>query len=150
MKKFLNLRGQAAVEFSLLLPIFALILFATIYLGMFIIDYVTLDNAAAQAARHAAMNSPSYEILQEDKDKIESTKLLFRWYELKKNRCIKSSLGSLVEDSEGNLEFEENASGDHVRVMIQATWREDKSDSILGDILKDRYTVLKIVKKEET
>ena len=64
MKKFLNLREQAAVEFSLLLPIFALILFATIYLGMFIIDYVTLDNAAAQAARHAAMNSPSYEILQ--------------------------------------------------------------------------------------
>ena len=148
MKRFLRRRGQAAVEFSLLLPIFALILFATIYAGFFVLDYVTLDNAAAQTARHAALNKTrNYTPLDEDKTIVENTQLFFTWYELKSN-CVKCWRGDINSDGE----FEPvafGASGDYVQIMIQATWREDKSDALLGDILPNKYTVSKVVKIED-
>lgn len=139
MKKFLNLRGQAAVEFSLLLPIFALILFATIYIGMFVLDYVTLDNAAAKAARHAALND--YKMRDEDKTKIAGTYLFLSLYELKENECVKSWRGDI--DSDGNFTVN-NDSGKCMRVMIRATLKDDKKDTILGDILPEKYTISKI------
>ncbi len=135
MKKFLRRRGQAAVEFSLLLPIFALILFATIYIGFFVLDYVTLDNAAAQAARHAALNPPNYTITIPDQTKIEKTALFLSWYALKENNCAKSKV-TYNEDDPPKPEY--------VTVMIQATLKDDKNDTILKDILPDKYTVLKI------
>ena len=136
MKKFFGRRGQAAVEFSLLLPIFALILFATIYIGFFVLDYVTLDNAAAKAARNAALNPLNdYKIVDDDKTKIESTALFLSWYELKKNDCTKRKV-TYNEDDPPKPEY--------VTVMIQATLKDDKDDTILKDILPDKYTISKV------
>lgn len=138
MKKILWRRGQSAVEFSLLLPVFALLLFATIYVGMFVLDYVTLDNAAAQAARHAAMNSTEdYEITADDVTKIRATKLFLTWYKLE-GECTKRRI-IYNEDTPTLPEY--------VTVMIQATL--NKTDTILGDILPNAYTVSKTVPVEQ-
>jgi Flp pilus assembly protein TadG len=49
-------KGQALVEFALLLPIFVLILFGVFDLGRAVFAYNTVANAARQGARVAAVN----------------------------------------------------------------------------------------------
>lgn len=48
--------GQALVEFALVLPVIALLVFGFIDIGRLVFDYNTLTNAARQAARVAAVN----------------------------------------------------------------------------------------------
>ena len=75
-------RGQASIEFALILPIFAMLLFALVYVGFLFIDVVTLDSAAAAAARNAAANGGT---LSDDfKTKFSKPPQLFLyWYEVK-------------------------------------------------------------------
>ena len=121
------------MEFALVLPIFALILFATIYVGFFVLDYVTLDAAAAAAAREAALNKnsdPPYEIRSETREKIKDRKRFLKWY-------------TMVDDSP-KITKETTESGDtYVTVMIQA---ELKKNNKLLDFLPKYYTVSKTAK----
>ncbi|MBR0261804.1 MAG: pilus assembly protein [Selenomonadaceae bacterium] len=151
MKKFFGQRGQAAVEFTLVLPFFVLVLLSTIYLGMFVVDYVTLDNAANAAARHAAVNNKNtedptknYTITDDDKEKIKETKLFLTWYTLKKKEfdCSKSKRGKFVEG-----EFQAAPDGDYVQVLIQAT-SDLAEGNIFKNILPKNYTVAKVAKIE--
>ena len=51
-----NERGQALVEFALVLPIFVLLLVAIFDLGRAVFAYNTLTNAAREGARMAIVN----------------------------------------------------------------------------------------------
>lgn len=51
-------RGQTLVEFALLLPLFFLFLFGTMYVGFLFSDYMSYDNMARMAAREAAITGP--------------------------------------------------------------------------------------------
>ena len=48
-------KGQTLVEFTLVLPIFLLLIFGLIYSGMLFYDYSTLSNIARSAARERAI-----------------------------------------------------------------------------------------------
>lgn len=48
-------RGQAIVEFALLLPLFFILLFGIFYAGMIFADYMTLANIARSSAREASI-----------------------------------------------------------------------------------------------
>lgn len=133
MKKYLRRRGQAAVEFALLLPIFALVLFSTIYIGFFVLDYVTLDNAAAQAARNAVKNGYPYNITTTDSAKISRTDLFLTWYEL----------------NSANSELTTEGGINYVTVTIRAELKSTKRDTILADIMPEAYTVSKTVQIEQ-
>ena len=74
-------RGQASIEFALILPIFAMLLFTLIYLGFLFIDVVTLDSAAAAAARSAAISTDG-EPSDAVKKQIQKTTLFLYWYEM--------------------------------------------------------------------
>jgi TadE-like protein len=50
-------RGQALVEFSLVFPIFAMVLFGIISLGLWVFYQQQLSNATREAARYAAIHS---------------------------------------------------------------------------------------------
>ncbi|MDA8202949.1 MAG: pilus assembly protein [Chloroflexi bacterium] len=52
-------RGQALVEFALVFPIFAMLLFALIAFGLWAFYQQQLSNAAREAARYAAIHSSS-------------------------------------------------------------------------------------------
>ena len=54
MKK-LKQKGQAVIEFAVVLPLFVLFLFGIIYSGMLFYDYISLSNLARSAAREAAI-----------------------------------------------------------------------------------------------
>jgi Flp pilus assembly protein TadG len=49
-------RGQALVEFALVLPVFALLLFAVIQFGIVFNNYITLTDAVRTGARTAAVS----------------------------------------------------------------------------------------------
>lgn len=68
-------RGQASIEFALILPIFAMLLFALVYVGFLFIDVVTLDSAAA--ARSAAANNGTVNSTLRDKIKNETKLFLY-------------------------------------------------------------------------
>ena len=48
-------KGQALVEFALIVPFFLLLVFGIIYSGMLFYDYSTLSNVARSAAREKAI-----------------------------------------------------------------------------------------------
>ncbi|SDO78537.1 TadE/TadG family type IV pilus assembly protein [Selenomonas ruminantium] len=50
-------KGQAIVEFALLLPLFLILLFGILYTGMIMADYLTLSSMARSSAREAAVIS---------------------------------------------------------------------------------------------
>lgn len=52
-------RGASLVEFSLVLPMLLLVVTGIIQFGYIFSSYVTLRNAAAVAARHAALTNPT-------------------------------------------------------------------------------------------
>lgn len=154
MKKFLRRRGQAAVEFALLLPVFALVLFSIIYTGFFVLDYVTLNNAAAQAARAAALNkSSSYSIPDDVRTKVGQTPLFLSWYAIdagSPKRIINTvTETTTVENQETGQPTETTTTKqESVTVMIQTNLTMDER-SILAGILPEHYTVSKTANIEE-
>jgi len=149
-------RGQASIEFALILPIFAMLLFALVYVGFLFIDVVTLVSAAAAAARSAAASTdgePSNAV----KKQIKKTNLFLYWYTIKHNKVDED--GKQINDSEGNPEVEIHLK----RIMtgdaevdanvftygIQANLKENvKNNAVLGKILPEAYTVVKSAYKE--
>ncbi len=55
MKRVRDDRGQAVVEFTLMLPFLLLMLFAIVELGFALYTQVTINNAASEGARYAAV-----------------------------------------------------------------------------------------------
>ncbi len=53
-------KGQAIVEFALVLPLFFLFLWGIIYTGLLYRDYLTLSNLARESARSASIQGPDY------------------------------------------------------------------------------------------
>lgn len=51
-------KGQALVEFTLLVPIFLLLLFAIVDFGMGFYSWITVTNAAREGARLGAVHAP--------------------------------------------------------------------------------------------
>jgi Flp pilus assembly protein TadG len=51
-------KGQALVEFALLVPIFAILLFAIVDFGMGFYSWITVTNSAREGARVGAVHAP--------------------------------------------------------------------------------------------
>lgn len=51
----MNKRGQAMVEFAIIVPFFIFMLYAFSYLGMFFHDYLTLNEMTRDIARHESV-----------------------------------------------------------------------------------------------
>ena len=133
MIKFLKQRGQAVIEFALILPIFALLLPAMIYLGFFILDYVTPDAAAGYAARYVAVHGEGEDsnYQTEVKDKVQNTLLYLNRYE--------------IDDDSPKRYAETNDK--IVTYMIQAN--RQTTNTLLEIFLPTKFTVMKSAYKVE-
>jgi len=60
--------GQSLVEFTLVLPIFLLVLFAIIDFGMAFNAWITVTNSAREGARVGSVRAPSVDIEQRVRD----------------------------------------------------------------------------------
>jgi Flp pilus assembly protein TadG len=68
-------RGQALVEFALVIPLFLLMLVGIFDLGRAVFSYNTLTNAAREGARLAIVNQYKPTIIQRAKDQTAITEL---------------------------------------------------------------------------
>lgn len=129
-------RGQASIEFALILPIFAMLLFALVYVGFLFIDVVTLDSAAAAAARSAAASDDGkVNPTLENKIKNETTLFLY-WYK--------------VDEDSPKIKKETSTEGDEFfTAMIQVKLKDEvKDNAVLKMFLPEKYTVVKSAYKE--
>ncbi|MBR4172994.1 MAG: pilus assembly protein, partial [Clostridia bacterium] len=74
-------KGQAIVEFALVLPILLLILFMILFGGLLFVDYLTLSNTARSSARDAALlGSEKYSAIKtEYHNKTKLVSDLYTW-----------------------------------------------------------------------
>lgn len=64
MKHLKNQKGQALVEFALILPILLLLVMGILQFGMMLSTYLTIENASREGARKGITGSPDAEIRQ--------------------------------------------------------------------------------------
>lgn len=62
MKRLRNQKGQALVEFAVVLPVLLLLVMGIAQFGMLLSSYLTLENAAREAARAGIIGSTDTEI----------------------------------------------------------------------------------------
>lgn len=144
MKKFFKRRGQASVEFALILPIFALLLFALVQLGFLFIDVVTLDSAVSAAARDAAQQD-DMKVRKEVSDKIKDTTLFLYWYEMDGDSPKRTKLEELRSEDDPSKIL-----GYFIEYCVQVKLTgKAKDNAVLKMILPEKYTVKKTAYKEE-
>ncbi len=73
-------KGQAILEFALVLPFFLMLCFGILFAGLLFSDYLTLSNLARESARAASIQGNDY--YQAIQDAGKSQKLLTRLYSL--------------------------------------------------------------------
>ena len=151
-------RGQASIEFALILPIFAMLLFALIYLGFLFIDVVTLDSAAAAAARSAAQqdikekvdgvitfNENKIKVSDAVKNKIKGTKIFLYWYEMDEYSPKRIKLERLMK-TDDPTEIE----GYFIQYGVQVKLKDSvKENKVLRMVLPEKYTVVKSAYKKK-
>ena len=129
-------KGQAVVEFAVVLPLFLLILFGIIYSGMLFYDYSTLSNLARSSAREAAVTSvtPTNNRYTEIEDhyKTVSDSLVTSLYTKDPNDPIK------VE--------QDSSSG----VKVTITMNLNTASTLMRMVLPDTYAIEYYMKKDQS
>lgn len=74
-------KGQAVVEFALVLPFFLMLCFGILFAGLLFSDYLTLSNLARESARAASIQGNDYYDAIEQS--VANPKLLTSLYSLK-------------------------------------------------------------------
>ena len=120
-------RGQAIVEFALVLPFFLMLCFGIIFAGLLFSDYLTLSNLARESARAASIQGNDHY------DAIEQAgtnqKLLTNLYSLN---------NIMIEDGENSS----------VKVTLDVSRNSFPGAGIVDYLLPDNYTIVYSMYKE--
>ena len=147
MKK-LKQKGQAVIEFAVVLPLFVLFLFGIIYSGMLFYDYISLSNLARSAAREGAIvqdfdNSSSIRTQIETYYSTKTHSLLTKLYEpvpysgsSDPNKVVK------VELVTGDPAYEDNS------IVVTINMQRNVSSGLLEIILPEDYSIIYFMRRE--
>lgn len=74
-------KGQAVVEFALVLPLFFMLFWGIVYTGLLYKDYLTLSNFARESARVASIQGATacYHIMREETPAPNLSTSLYHW-----------------------------------------------------------------------
>ena len=131
-------RGQAIVEFAILLPLFLVLLFGIFYASMIFANYMTLSSIARSSAREAAIISSESDYnnnYKKIREKYKDEKLpmdIFDW--------------QATSTENFNIKFDKNSH--NVEVTMKA--KLYKSGSQLGNILNNLAGDSKLAKIDIT
>lgn len=70
MKALKNQKGQALVEFAIVLPLILLIVLGIVQFGMLLSSYLSLTNAAREGARAGVIGGTNYDIIETVKNTL--------------------------------------------------------------------------------
>jgi len=122
MRKFQ--KGQSIVEFALVLPLFFLLLWGFIYLGMFFADYLMLNDVARSCAREASLISAS--TLTQGDGKVAADDLVKKY----KKQCQERQNTTLYQWPEITIVEEKSEQG-NANVLV--TLKESLTSGKKGD-----------------
>lgn len=120
-------KGQAIVEFVMILPLFLLFLFGTVYVGMIFADYISMNDMARSCAREASYeSSEKYKSICEKYNPDDLPVGIYTWT-----------------NDDFYISSEDN--GTRVQVHIKATLNETKGSivTIIQNItqIKDKFDI---------
>ena len=125
-------KGQALVEFALVLPLFLFLVFAIIYSGMFFHDYSTLSNIARSAARERAISGSGI-----DNETIKG-------YYFKNNTFTPSLITGLYHPADTNpftIEGTDN-------IVVTITMQLGDSSYLMRVVLPEQYSIVYNMRKD--
>lgn len=131
-------RGQAIVEFAILLPLFLILLFGIFYASMIFADYMTLSSIARSSAREAA-------IISSESDYNNNYKKIREKY---KNEKLPLDIFDWKATSTENFNIKFDKKSHNVEVTMKA--KLYKSGSQLGNILNNLAGDTKLAKIDIT
>ena len=142
--KMLKQKGQAVIEFAVVLPLFVLFLFGIIYSGMLFYDYISISNLARSAAREAAI------VQTLDADKIDNIE---RYYSEKSLNLLTSLYTPVPEEGKTypfkvELKEPEPPSTDK-SVEVTIKMQRNVSSALLELILPEDYTIMYLMRRDE-
>jgi len=140
MKK-LKQKGQAVIEFAVVLPLFVLFLFGIIYSGMLFYDYISLSNLARSAAREAA-------IVQD----LDATKIadIQNYYSGRATNLL-THLYEPKPENTGDPAFKvelKTPSGEDPSVEVTIRMERNVSSGLLEIILPEDYTIMYFMRRD--
>ena len=128
-------KGQALVEFALVLPFFLLFVFGIIYSGMMFYDYSTLSNVARSAARERAITAMST-----DNDTIEGY-----YFDQESKRFKYGLVTSLYRLNDFSIVGPETNNPD---IVVTVTMELDSSTALMRMVLPPQYSVVYHMRKD--
>ena len=135
-------KGQALIEFTLVLPLFFIMIFGVIYSGMLFYDYSTLSNIARSAARERAITKT----VEEDSSNGKSNATIVKNYF--DNGSFKYGLvTSLYKPASDALKIDTDNPPD---IVVTATMEIDSRSYIMQMILPEKYSVVYHMRKDYT
>ena len=133
-------KGQALIEFTLILPFFLLLIFGLIYTGMLFHDYSTLSNIARTAARDRAITS-----------NVEDNVIIERYYD-SANGKFKYALVTdlykpgLEESTSPAMLIETSSDGD---IVVTINMRlADGTSPLMEMVLPNKYSIVYHMRKD--
>lgn len=133
-------KGQALIEFALVLPFFLLLVFSLIYTGMLFHDYSTLSNIARTAARDRAITSS-----------VDDNVIIDRYYDSAKGKFKYALVTDLykpggAESTEPAMAIETKSDGD---IVVTINMRlTDETSPLMEMVLPDKYSIVYHMRKD--
>ena len=146
--KRLKQKGQAIIEFAVVLPLFVLFLFGIIYSGMLFYDYISLSNLARSAAREGAIvqnfdNNSSVRTQIETYYSTKTNSLLTQLYEPVPYSGSDPTKIVKVELVTGDPAYEDNS------IVVTINMQRNVSSGLLEIILPEDYTIKYFMRRDE-
>lgn len=116
-------KGQSIVEFALVLPLFLLLVFGLLYVGMLLADYLMLSSIARSSAREAAIIS-SEEYYNNNYEKVRQNY---------KDKKLPMDIFTWQADSKENFTINYDNNSHNVKVTMKAAL--NTTGSYLGNIV---------------
>lgn len=140
-------KGQALIEFTLVLPLFLLLVFGIIYSGMLFYDYSTLSNVARSAARERAIT----EIEEGTSDTTVNNNIKERYF--KNGKFIYGLVTSLYHPAENALEIKTKLTNpteitDPNDIVVKITMELGDSSYLMRMVLPQQYSVVYHMRKD--
>lgn len=133
-------KGQALVEFALILPFFLLLIFGLIYSGMLFHDYSTLSTIARTAARDKAIT-----------EGVEDTVIIDRYYNSERGQFKYALVTSLYKPGEEEsttppMSIDTTSEGD-ITVTINMRLA-DGTSPLMEMVLPSKYSIVYHMRKD--
>ena len=136
-------KGQALIEFALVLPFFLTMVFGIIYSGMLFYDYSTVSNIARSAARERAITKT----VEEDSSNGKSNEAIIKNY-FDNGRFKYGLVTSLYRPASDALKIDTSSNAPDIIVTV--TMEIDSRSYIMQMILPEKYSVVYHMRKDYT